>query len=142
MDFWTVKNITGRLLVGLRWWNHIDESGQSKWIFENRKTNQNNMSVLESTTEATIFWLALFIADIVWVTFLFISILTFSFKWMTIIIVGLILNISNTYGFLKCKYGSEQNIQSMATNFFGRQMIRSVIEKISSSNQQNQSNQS
>lgn len=37
MDFWTVKNITGRLLVGLRWWNHIDESGQSKWIFENRK---------------------------------------------------------------------------------------------------------
>ena len=37
MDFWTVKNITGRLLVGLRWWNHIDENGQSKWIFENRK---------------------------------------------------------------------------------------------------------
>jgi len=20
-DFWTVKNVTGRLLVGLRWWN-------------------------------------------------------------------------------------------------------------------------
>lgn len=22
-DFWTVKNISGRLLVGLRWWNHV-----------------------------------------------------------------------------------------------------------------------
>ena len=24
-DFWTVKNITGRLLVGLRWWNYVGE---------------------------------------------------------------------------------------------------------------------
>ena len=27
MDFWTVKNVTGRKLVGLRWWSEIDESG-------------------------------------------------------------------------------------------------------------------
>lgn len=24
-DFWTVKNVTGRLLVGLRWWNYVKE---------------------------------------------------------------------------------------------------------------------
>eukprot|EP00808_Paulinella_micropora_P022170 g8441.t1 len=24
-DFWTVKNVSGRLLVGLRWWNDIKE---------------------------------------------------------------------------------------------------------------------
>lgn len=23
LDFWTVKNISGRLLVGLRWWNQV-----------------------------------------------------------------------------------------------------------------------
>ena len=40
MDFWTVKNITGRLLAGLRWWNHIDEDGKSQWIFENKKVNE------------------------------------------------------------------------------------------------------
>jgi hypothetical protein len=22
-DFWTVKNVSGRLLVGLRWWNKV-----------------------------------------------------------------------------------------------------------------------
>ncbi len=22
-DFWTIKNVTGRLVVGLRWWNHV-----------------------------------------------------------------------------------------------------------------------
>ncbi|KAB1262991.1 Golgi apparatus membrane protein TVP23-like protein A [Camelus dromedarius] len=36
-DFWSVKNVTGRLMVGLRWWNQIDEDGKSHWIFEARK---------------------------------------------------------------------------------------------------------
>lgn len=33
-DFWTVKNISGRLLVGLRWWNEIQPDGTNKWVFE------------------------------------------------------------------------------------------------------------
>ena len=28
-DFWTTKNITGRLLVGLRWWMDFNEKGES-----------------------------------------------------------------------------------------------------------------
>lgn len=31
------QNVTGRLMVGLRWWNHIDEDGKSHWVFESRK---------------------------------------------------------------------------------------------------------
>lgn len=27
IDFWVVKNISGRLLVGLRWWSAYDEKG-------------------------------------------------------------------------------------------------------------------
>lgn len=27
LDFWVVKNISGRLLVGLRWWSAYDEKG-------------------------------------------------------------------------------------------------------------------
>ena len=34
-DFWTVKNVTGRLLVGLRWWNDGGtESNENTWRFE------------------------------------------------------------------------------------------------------------
>ena len=33
-DFWTVKNVTGRLLVNLRWQTEIDDFGQEKWIYE------------------------------------------------------------------------------------------------------------
>ena len=36
-DFWTVKNVTGRLLVGLRWWNEVKEDGTNVWIFESRQ---------------------------------------------------------------------------------------------------------
>lgn len=31
------QNVTGRLLVGLRWWNQIDEDGKSLWVFEAKK---------------------------------------------------------------------------------------------------------
>lgn len=27
IDFWIVKNLSGRLLVGLRWWIDFDENG-------------------------------------------------------------------------------------------------------------------
>lgn len=42
-DFWTVKNVSGRLLVGLRWWNYVDEDGNSNWVFESRKVNHFNL---------------------------------------------------------------------------------------------------
>lgn len=37
VDFWVVKNITGRLLVGLRWWNKVTEEGANEWVYESRK---------------------------------------------------------------------------------------------------------
>jgi hypothetical protein len=29
IDFWVVKNVSGRILVGLRWWNEINNEGES-----------------------------------------------------------------------------------------------------------------
>lgn len=49
LDFWLVKNITGRLLVGLRWWNYIDNDGQSYWIFENRFSKTENIADQQRT---------------------------------------------------------------------------------------------
>lgn len=43
-DFWTVKNITGRLLVGLRWWNYVDDEGVSHWVYEARKVVKYSFS--------------------------------------------------------------------------------------------------
>uniref|UniRef100_A0A672KNY3 Golgi apparatus membrane protein TVP23 homolog n=1 Tax=Sinocyclocheilus grahami TaxID=75366 RepID=A0A672KNY3_SINGR len=48
-DFWTVKNVTGRLLVGLRWWNQVDEDGHSHWMFESRSVSlaTHNFTILQ-----------------------------------------------------------------------------------------------
>ncbi|KAK2586119.1 hypothetical protein KPH14_001253 [Odynerus spinipes] len=61
MDFWTVKNITGRLMVGLRWWNYVDDNGKSHWVFESKKGAQQNRI---NPTEARIFWLALILSPL------------------------------------------------------------------------------
>ena len=33
MDFWMVKNVSGRILVGLKWWSRIKEDGKEEWMF-------------------------------------------------------------------------------------------------------------
>jgi hypothetical protein len=40
-DFWTVKNVTGRLLVGLRWWHYVKDDGTNVWMFESSKNPVN-----------------------------------------------------------------------------------------------------
>jgi len=39
-DFWTIKNISGRILVGLRWWNEVKENGEEVWIFESKNESK------------------------------------------------------------------------------------------------------
>ncbi|RLN52206.1 hypothetical protein BBJ29_000776 [Phytophthora kernoviae] len=43
-DFWTVKNVTGRLLVGLRWWNRINDDGTSECKKDAKQKMQSLMS--------------------------------------------------------------------------------------------------
>ena len=36
-DFWTVKNVSGRLMVGLRWWSEVQEDGTTIWRYESQE---------------------------------------------------------------------------------------------------------
>lgn len=33
----TILFCTGRIMVGLRWWNYVDDDGVSHWVYESRK---------------------------------------------------------------------------------------------------------
>uniref|UniRef100_A0A915HV71 Golgi apparatus membrane protein TVP23 homolog n=1 Tax=Romanomermis culicivorax TaxID=13658 RepID=A0A915HV71_ROMCU len=77
VDFWTVKNITGRLLVGLRWWNFVDSDGKSQWRFESKKGTEHC-----SSAEANIFWIALVVTPIVWIIFFMTAVIGLQFKWL------------------------------------------------------------
>lgn len=39
-DFWITKNVAGRRLVGLRWWNEVKENGEEVWIFESKNESK------------------------------------------------------------------------------------------------------
>ncbi|VDM73378.1 unnamed protein product, partial [Strongylus vulgaris] len=73
MDFWTVKNITGRLLVGLRWWNFVDENGNNHWKFESAK-DLSRFPVLDRRA----FWIGLVLGPLMWM--FFVSMAFFTFK--------------------------------------------------------------
>ena len=59
-DFWVVKNITGRILVGLRWWSQVKEDGTEEWYFESLEEKKN------AGVDSFIFWAVLYITPIVW----------------------------------------------------------------------------
>uniref|UniRef100_A0A8B9N7A6 Golgi apparatus membrane protein TVP23 homolog n=1 Tax=Accipiter nisus TaxID=211598 RepID=A0A8B9N7A6_9AVES len=80
-DFWAVKNVTGRLMVGLRWWNQVDDDGRSHWVFEARKVSAQG-SKTSSEAESRIFWLGLITCPMIWVIFAFSALFSFKVKWL------------------------------------------------------------
>ncbi|XP_017572768.1 Golgi apparatus membrane protein TVP23 homolog A isoform X3 [Pygocentrus nattereri] len=119
-DFWSVKNVTGRLLVGLRWWNQIDEDGRSHWMFEAKKGR--NCSGTEA--EAQIFWLGLIVCPLVWTTFFFTTLFSFKMKWLALVVAGFSLQAANLYGYLRCKAGEQETLPKSASQYLGQQFIQ------------------
>eukprot|EP00741_Cyanophora_paradoxa_P010967 tig00020553_g10601.t1 len=105
-DFWTVKNVTGRLLVGLRWWNEVKEDGSNEWIFESAGETKTI-----SSSDKTIFWGALLIAPGLWGLFAFTCLFTFKFQWLTVVILALVLNCANVVGYVKCNKDAKKKVQ-------------------------------
>lgn len=81
-DFWMVKNISGRLLVGLRWWNYVDDDGVSHWVFEARKNNPNLPVQVSHAQESRIFWSALVLCPALWIIFFIIALFGLKLKWL------------------------------------------------------------
>ncbi|XP_075999378.1 Golgi apparatus membrane protein TVP23 homolog B [Genypterus blacodes] len=125
-DFWTVKNVSGRLLVGLRWWNQVDEDGTGHWVFESRKTRSQNSA---SSAEARIFWLGLIVCPIFWIIFVFSTLVSLKIKWLAVVIMGLVLQWANLYGYVRCKVGGKGNLKNIATSYIGAQIFRQATQK-------------
>lgn len=107
-DFWTVKNVTGRLLVGLRWWNRINEDGSSEWVFESHE-DMTEIDALDSR----VFWVGLYATPVVWVLLLIVAVLKFNVQWALLIVVAVLLNAANIIGYTKCKKDAKQKMQSL-----------------------------
>ena len=61
-DFWTVKNVTGRLMVGLRWNSVNDQDGSTTWKFEAQEEGLTSTSL-----DVAVFWVGLLAPGVIWV---------------------------------------------------------------------------
>uniref|UniRef100_A0A4X2KL34 Golgi apparatus membrane protein TVP23 homolog n=1 Tax=Vombatus ursinus TaxID=29139 RepID=A0A4X2KL34_VOMUR len=126
-DFWSVKNVTGRLMVGLRWWNQIDEDGKSHWIFEAKKVSLNNSTGTEA--EARIFWLGLIICPLIWTVFFFSTLFSLKLKWLALVIAGISLQTANLYGYIHCKIGGQKTITKVTSRFLSQTVFQNEFQK-------------
>jgi len=107
-DFWTVKNVTGRLLVGLRWWNDVKEDGSSEWKFQ---AKEDASSV--NAKDARLFWYSLYITPGIWFLLFVAAIVKFNLKWLPLPMVGMVLNGAQLYGYYKCQKDAKQKLQKL-----------------------------
>ncbi|XP_046403311.1 uncharacterized Golgi apparatus membrane protein-like protein CG5021 isoform X2 [Ischnura elegans] len=137
LDFWTVKNITGRLMVGLRWWNYVDDDGKSHWVYESRKGIQQNRI---QASESRVFWLGLILCPVIWSIFFLLALFSLKFKWLLLVSIALALNGANLYGYIQCKVGHSQKItttlSSMTSDFFRKQVAENVVSMLTRSGNQ------
>ncbi|XP_035913590.1 uncharacterized Golgi apparatus membrane protein-like protein CG5021 isoform X1 [Anopheles stephensi] len=130
-DFWTVKNITGRLLVGLRWWNYVDDNGVSHWIFESKnEAHATKINYLEKR----VFWIALMTSPILWAFFFITALFGMKFKWLLLVVIALVLNGANLYGYVKCNFGTTANISTRTTDFVKSQVLKNAVNFMNSTN--------
>ena len=124
------KTVSLVLKVGLRWWNYIDDQGESKWVFESR----DGTSTLDSLAtnfggkaDARLFWIGLVVAPAMWIVFFLTAFFSFSFRWLILVIIGITMSFSNLFGYLRCRLGSTQSISNMANTYMQRQMLSNVM---------------
>ena len=116
-DFWTVKNVSGRLLVGLRWWNRVDDKGESHWQFESFEDRR-----FVHPTDSNVFWMTLFGAPLVWALLGIGAVITLHFMWLLLCLVALGLCGINLYGYIRCKKDARTKLTALGGTVLSRGM--------------------
>lgn len=120
-DFWTVKNVTGRLLVGLRWWNYVKEDGTTEWVFESA---DDASSV--SAADKRLFWVGLYAPAVVWSVFLVVTILLIHIQWLIVVVAALSLSGANIVGYTKCSKDASQRLQKFAEQGVAQNIVGAI----------------
>jgi hypothetical protein len=122
-DFWVVKNVTGRLLVGLRWWNMVDvETGETRWVFESaspaaattgsagasagggggQTSSSSCVRANNNAFDSRFFWSVLYLTPLVWSVLFLSAALWLKFQCLVTLSCALVLSASNVYGYYRC----------------------------------------
>ena len=105
-DFWVTKNVTGRFLVGLRWWNRVDNDSTT-WVFESAENQPIN------NFDRNMFWSILYLTPVAWVVMTIIAFLRFKFSWLLLCGMGISLSSANVYGYYRCSSDQKDKFERM-----------------------------
>mmetsp|Transcript_37309 Transcript_37309/g.66793 ORF Transcript_37309/g.66793 Transcript_37309/m.66793 type:complete len:184 (-) Transcript_37309:272-823(-) len=122
LDFWTVKNISGRLLVGLRWWNEVAEDGSSEWQFESLGEGQRSIN----SADKGVFWLSLYAMPVVWAAMVILEIVKIRLDYLLVAIVGFCLAGANLYGYYKCSKEQKRKMEEMARGYMSQGIMSAI----------------
>jgi hypothetical protein len=129
MDFWNCRNVAGRTLVGLRYWNQVDDDGESYWIFESKDPSRPANPI-----DSRLFWTALYVFPALWLGLFFVSLLKFNLSFIPIVVLALVFNVTNVVGFTYADRDAKkrwaENIVSSSWSFggLGGQMLTGVVK--------------
>lgn len=120
-DFWVVKNVTGRLLVGLRWWHEVAEDGVTQqWRFETIYERE-----MLNVMDGRIFWWTLYFVPVVWVFLGIVCVLKFNLSYLIMVVIALVLSGANIVGYYKCSKDATEQIR----NYIGKTVLGHAMER-------------
>ena len=118
-DFWYTKNISGRILVGLRWWNNYNQNTQENvWVFESKN------EIKESNIDRKTFWFSLYGFAAIWLILFVWECILFNFIWAFLCLISLAIAGTNVYGFFRCS-----KIQQEKAALIAAMIIKKVGKK-------------
>lgn len=120
-DFWTVKNVTGRLLVGLRWWHEVAEDGTTQtWRFETIP-DRAALNLMDSR----IFWWTLYATPAIWLVLGIVCVLKFNISYLVIVLIAIVLSAANIVGYYKCNKDATEQMR----NYIGKTVLGHAMER-------------
>jgi len=125
-DFWTMKNVAGRLLVGLRWWTQFKDDGTEEWIYESKDT-EATVSACDSAS----FWYPQMLSVLLWLIFLIINVFGFAITKSLLNIMGLVMGSVNLRSFYLCSRQQKEklkNLRAQYTEKFTKKAVDTVIQ--------------
>lgn len=96
LDFYLVKNITGRFLVKMIWWNDVKEDYSNNFVFYSLDEN------LLNTTDKNVFWFSLYIFSFHWLIQTIQMLISLQVCWFVLCLLCLILSFCNLFNFWRC----------------------------------------
>ncbi|SBT42789.1 golgi apparatus membrane protein TVP23, putative (TVP23) [Plasmodium ovale wallikeri] len=110
LDFYLVKNITGRFLVKMIWWIDANDDYSNKIVFQSSEENILNK------VDKKVFWYALYVNFFIWLMQTTQMLMSLQICWFMLCFLCLLLSFYNLHNFWKCSEEQHKAVGKVLNN--------------------------